>query len=259
MNIILAIFSFILGAILASFGGVIIARVPNGESIVKPQSHCSNCNNNLKWYDNIPILSFIILRGKCRYCKTKIGYFYFIIEILGGLSFLLVFLQFKISYNTIIGFFISFILLIMAGLDYKTHYVYDLSLISLFLVSAASYIIPQIINLEFNPDGLIGLAVGFLGFLLIRILAKLITKEEALGLGDVYLMGAAGLLLGWQNLLLSVLFGSVIGAIIEVTLIIIKKKNRESEIAFIPYLALGIFLAYLYGNTIIDWYLRMVL
>ncbi len=259
MNIILAIFSFILGAILASFGGVIIARVPNGESIVKPQSHCSNCNNNLKWYDNIPILSFIILRGKCRYCKTKIGYFYFIIEILGGLSFLLVFLQFKISYNTIIGFFISFILLIMAGLDYKTHYVYDLSLISLFLVSAASYIIPQIINLEFNPDGLIGLAVGFLGFLLIRIIAKLITKEEALGLGDVYLMGAAGLLLGWQNLLLSVLFGSVIGAIIEVTLIIIKKKNRESEIAFIPYLALGIFLAYLYGNTIIDWYLRMVL
>lgn len=259
MNIILAIFSFILGAILASFGGVIIARVPNEESIVKPQSHCSNCNNNLKWYDNIPILSFIILRGKCRYCKTKIGYFYFIIEILGGLSFLLVFLQFKISYNTIIGFFISFILLIMAGLDYKTHYVYDLSLISLFLVSAASYIIPQIINLEFNPDGLIGLAVGFLGFLLIRIIAKLITKEEALGLGDVYLMGAAGLLLGWQNLLLSVLFGSVIGAIIEVTLIIIKKKNRESEIAFIPYLALGIFLAYLYGNTIIDWYLRMVL
>lgn len=259
MNIILAIFSFILGAILASFGGVIIARVPNGESIVKPQSHCSNCNNNLKWYDNIPILSFIILRGKCRYCKTKIGYFYFIIEILGGLSFLLVFLQFKISYNTIIGFFISFILLIMAGLDYKTHYVYDLSLISLFLVSAASYIISQIINLEFNPDGLIGLAVGFLGFLLIRIIAKLITKEEALGLGDVYLMGAAGLLLGWQNLLLSVLFGSVIGAIIEVTLIIIKKKNRESEIAFIPYLALGIFLAYLYGNTIIDWYLRMVL
>ena len=259
MNIILAIFSFILGAILASFGGVIIARVPNGESIVKPQSHCSNCNNNLKWYDNIPILSFIILRGKCRYCKTKIGYFYFIIEILGGLSFLLVFLQFKISYNTTIGFFISFILLIMAGLDYKTHYVYDLSLISLFLVSAASYIISQIINLEFNPDGLIGLAVGFLGFLLIRIIAKLITKEEALGLGDVYLMGAAGLLLGWQNLLLSVLFGSVIGAIIEVTLIIIKKKNRESEIAFIPYLALGIFLAYLYGNTIIDWYLRMVL
>lgn len=259
MNIILAIFSFILGAILASFGGVIIARVPNGESIVKPQSHCSNCNNNLKWYDNIPILSFIILRGKCRYCKSKIGYFYFIIEILGGLSFLLVFLQFKISYNTIIGFFISFILLIMAGLDYKTHYVYDLSLISLFLVSAASYIIPQIINLEFNPDGLIGLAVGFLGFLLIRIIAKLITKEEALGLGDVYLMGTAGLLLGWQNLLLSVLFGSVIGAIIEVTLIIIKKKNRESEIAFVPYLALGIFLAYLYGNTIIDWYLRMVL
>ncbi len=259
MNIILAIFSFILGAILASFGGVIIARVPYGESIVKPQSHCSNCNNNLKWYDNIPILSFIILRGKCRYCKSKIGYFYFIIEILGGLIFLLVFLQFKISYNTIIGFFISFILLIMAGLDYKTHYVYDLSLISLFLVSAASYIIPQIINLEFNPDGLIGLAVGFLGFLLIRIIAKLITKEEALGLGDVYLMGTAGLLLGWQNLLLSVLFGSVIGAIIEVTLIIIKKKNRESEIAFVPYLALGIFLAYLYGNTIIDWYLRMVL
>lgn len=259
MNILLAIFSFILGAILASFGGVIIARVPNGESIVKPQSHCSNCNNNLKWYDNIPILSFIILRGKCRYCKSKIGYFYFIIEILGGLSFLLVFLQFKISYNTIIGFFISFILLIMAGLDYKTHYVYDLTLISLFLVSAASYIIPQIINLEFNPDGLIGLAVGFLGFLLIRIIAKLITKEEALGLGDVYLMGTAGLLLGWQNLLLSVLFGSVIGAIIEVTLIIIKKKNRESEIAFVPYLALGIFLAYLYGNTIIDWYLRMVL
>lgn len=258
MIVILAIFSFILGAILASFGGVIIARIPNGESIVKPASHCSNCNNVLKWYDNIPILSFIILRGKCRYCKTKIGYFYFIIEIIGGLSFLLVFLQFQFSYNTIIGFFVSFILLVMAGLDYKTHYVYDLSLIALFLVSAVSYIVPQIINLNFEPSGLIGLAVGFLGFLLIKIIAKVIAKTEALGMGDVYLMGAAGLLLGWQNLLLSILFGSVIGAIIEVMLILMKKKNRDSEIAFVPYLALGIFLAYLYGNTIIDWYLRMV-
>lgn len=259
MIVILSIFSFLLGAVLASFGGVLIDRIPNKQSIVKPASHCPNCNNYLKWYDNIPILSFLILKGKCRYCGQKIGLFYFLLEVLGGVSFLLVFLRFGINYNTIIGFGIAFLFLVIGGIDYKTHYIYDLSLIVFLVLSLVSYIVPQCLNLEFNPAGLIGLAVGFLFFLLVKILARVIAKQEALGMGDVFLLGIAGLLLGWQSLILAILIASVCGAIIEVSLIALKKKNRESEIAFGPYLVLGIFIAYLYGQLIIDWYLGMVI
>ena len=175
------------------------------------------------------------------------------------LIFLLVFLRFGINYNTIIGFGIAFLFLVIGGIDYKTHCIYDLSLIVFLVLSLISYIVPQCLNLEFNPAGLIGLAVGFLFFLLVKILARVIAKQEALGMGDVFLLGIAGLLLGWQSLILAILIASVCGAIIEVSLIALKKKNRESEIAFGPYLVLGIFIAYLYGQLIIDWYLGMVI
>lgn len=259
MTVILSIFSFLLGACLASFSGVIIDRIPNKQSIVKPASHCPNCNNYLKWYDNIPILSFLILRGKCRYCGQKIGLFYFFLEVLGGVGFLLVFLRFGINYNTILGFLLCFLFLVIGGIDYKTHYIYDLSLIGFFILSALSYVIPQCLNLTFDPSGLIGLAVGFIFFLLVKIIARLIAKQEALGMGDVFLLGIAGLLLGWQGLIIALLVASILGSLIEVTLIIIKKKNRNSEIAFGPYLVLGIFIAYLYAKLLIDWYLGMVI
>lgn len=259
MDYIVGVFCFIFGAIIASFNGVVIHRVPLHLSIVSPGSMCAECKEKIKWYDNIPILSYIILRGKCRHCHTRIGISSLILEIVGGLVFLLAFIQFRYSFDTVFCMLISWILIIIAGIDYKHHVIYDWSSIIFLALSIAYFIY----NITFHQlpywDFIIGGAIGFLVFFLIRVVGKWIKKVECLGMGDVILMGIAGLLLGYKSLLLAVLFGTFIGSIIELTLIALKKKDRNAEIAFGPYLILGILIALFYGQAIIEWYLRLVI
>ncbi len=259
MDVILGIFSFLLGTILASFSGVVIYRVPKHISIVKPNSFCGNCNKPIKWYDNIPIISFLILKGKCRYCHEKIGWFSFILELLGGISFLLIYLKFKISIDTLFLFLITWLFLIIAGIDYYNHFIYDTTQI-IFLILSLGYVVYfSIIANKFPTEYLIGAAVGFSFFFLIRVIGAFFLKRECLGMGDVILMGTAGLLLGYKALLLAVLLGSLIGSIISLLLIGLKIKNKEEEIAFGPYLIIGIYIAMVYGKDIINWYLGLVI
>lgn len=258
MFLILAIFSFIVGSVFASFIGVIAYRLPRGMSIVKPDSFCPSCKHSIKWYDNIPIISYIILGGKCRYCKGKIGISSLIFEIIGGISFLLIFLQFGISIDTLFLMAICFILLMIGLIDYYNHFIYDWSNYT-FLGLSLIYIIYLSVMGKFVPiEYLIGGLLGFGVFLLIRIVGKLAMKQECLGMGDVILMGAGGLLLGYKSLLLAVLIASVFGAILSLVLIALKIKSREDEIPFGPYLILGIYIAMVYGKTIIDWYLGVM-
>ena len=259
MDIIISIYLFILGSIFASFFGVIISRVPNNLSIVKPASHCENCNHELRWYENIPVFSYIFLKGKCSKCKTKIGIFGFILELLGGISFVLSFLAFGLKIETIFIISIVAILLLIGGFDYKTNTILDIFWIIFLILSTGlcAYRV-FVLNHNFEPY-LIGALVGFLFFMSIKVIGRLILGGECLGGGDVIIMAIAGLILGWGGLLLSVLIASLLGSIIELTLIKLGKKDRESEIAFCPYLVLGIFVALLYGNQIIEFYLGLVM
>ncbi|MDY4788913.1 MAG: prepilin peptidase [Bacilli bacterium] len=259
MIYLVSVFIFILGTVLASFIGVIIYRVPNKMSIVKPDSFCPHCKQKIKWYDNIPILSFIILKGKCRYCHSPIGYFSFILEILGGVSFLLAFLQFRLSYDLIFVLLLVCLFLVIGGIDYQTHYIYDLTQVIYFILTLGyvSYLVFYL-KMDYMPY-LIGALVGFLFFFLIKVIGKLVMKQECLGMGDVILMTISGLLLGYQCLIIAILVGSLLGSIIEVTLISLKKKSRDSEIAFGPYLLIGTYFALLYGNLLIDFYIRLVI
>ena len=120
MNYIIGAFIFILGTIIASFLGVVIYRVPNNMSIIKPNSFCPNCKKEIKWYDNIPLISYLVLRGKCRYCKSKIGIGSFLLELMGGVLFLLAFIFYKLSYDLIFILPIISILIVIAGIDLKT-------------------------------------------------------------------------------------------------------------------------------------------
>lgn len=259
MDIIISIYLFILGSIFASFFGVIISRVPNNLSIIKPASHCENCNHELKWYENIPVFSYLYLRGKCSECKTKIGFFGFILEILGGISFVLAYLAFGFSLETVFVLAITAILLLIGGFDYKTNTILDIFWIIFLILSGGLFAYRVLIlNYSFNSY-LIGVLVGFIFFMSIKVIGKLILGGDCLGGGDVILMSIAGLILGWDGLLLSVLIASVLGSIIELTLIKLGKKDRDSEIAFCPYLVLGIFVALLYGNPIIEFYLGLVM
>ncbi len=258
-DIIILIYLFILGSIFASFFGVVISRVPKELSIVKPSSHCENCNHILKWYENIPIFSYIFLKGKCSKCKTPIGIFGFVFEIIGGLSLSLSYLAYGLRIETIFIVLIVLILLLIAGFDYQTNTILDIMwIIFLFLSILLFGYRVFILEHDFIPY-LIGATVGFIFFMGIKVIGKLIMGVDCLGGGDVIIMAIAGLILNWGGLLVSILIASILGSIIELTLIKLKVRDRESEIAFCPYLCLGIFVALLYGQQIIDFYMGLVI
>lgn len=259
MNYIIGAFIFILGTIIASFLGVVIYRVPNNMSIIKPNSFCPNCKKEIKWYDNIPLISYLVLRGKCRYCKSKIGIGSFLLELMGGVLFLLAFIFYKLSYDLIFILPIISILIVIAGIDLKHQIIYDWSWIILLILSAGYVLYKSLVAWQIPWDNFIGAGVGFGSFLLIKIIAKLVAKREALGMGDVILMGIAGLLLNWKVWLFALLVGTLLGTIIEVSLIIFKKRKRSESVAFGPYLVVGILTGLLVGEQVINWYLSLVI
>lgn len=259
IDVMISIYLFILGSIFASFFGVVISRVPKGESIVKPGSHCENCNHVLKWYENIPVFSYLFLKGKCSKCKTPIGLWGFIFELIGGLSLVLAYLAYGLKLETIFVISIVIILLLIAGFDFKTNTILDITWI-IFLVLSLMLFAYRIfiLNHSYLPY-LIGAGVGFVFFMGIKVIGRLIMGVDCLGGGDVIIMTIAGIILNWGGLLISILIASVLGSIIELTLIKLKIRDRESEIAFCPYLVLGIFIALLYGQQIIDFYMGLVI
>lgn len=259
IDVMISIYLFILGSVFASFFGVIISRVPKDLSIVKPASHCEKCDHILKWYENIPVFSYIFLKGRCSKCKTPIGISGFIYELIGGASFVLGYLSYGFSVETIFILSIVAILLLIAGYDFKTNSILDITWI-IFLILSIILFSYRVFFLEHSyVKYLIGAVVGFVFFMGIKLLARLIMGVDGLGGGDVIVMTIAGLILGWSGLLISVLIASILGSIIELVLIKVGKRDRESEIAFCPYLVLGIFIALLYGETIINFYLGLVI
>lgn len=258
-----AIFAFVFGAVFASFAGVVAYRAPKGLSIVKPDSYCPSCKRPIKHSDNIPILSWLILGGKCRFCKSKIGVFSLLMEIFGGIGFMCAYLQYGDSYKNLPIFIalmlLVFLFLIMAGIDHETHDIYNITLI-LFAVIAvfiAAYRVLVFDSSIWNHIG--GAALGFGFFGAIKLIAKLVLKKDALGTGDIYLVGIGGLIVGAFPLLLAIMFSTLLGSIIEIIKIRTSKTQREAEIAFGPYLLLGIGFMAIYGEAIMKFYWEVLL
>lgn len=257
--VLMAIICFLLGGALASFAGVVAYRLPKGISIIKPNSFCVACKTPIKWYDNIPILSFIILKGKCRQCSCSIGASGFLIELFSSILFLLAFLQFEFSAFTLILFGLFFLFDIIAYTDFESNDIYNITLI-IFAVFAIGICLYKIFI--FKQDYLqfiIGCAVGFLFFLLVKVIFKVILKKDALGSGDIFLTGIAGLMLGVMPLLLAIIVATVLGSIIEIVKIKLNKSEREALIAFAPYLLLGFAVLSIFSTTVMDLITKVVM
>lgn len=248
-TVIFALLALVLGSCLASFYGVIISRVPKGMSIVTPPSHCFHCNEKIAWYDNIPILSYLILRGKCRHCHVSYGSFYFYYELLNGLASAGIVAIYGLSYETIFVFLIFQILYLLAGYDLQTFEMLDINLIIYGVISLGFFFfrVFYLKDAEY-VDLLLGAALGLVFFGLVKIIGKWILKKDCLGGGDVILMTISGLFLGLIPTLFAILVGSLVGTIIEV--IKIKVTKKEGMIAFGPYLALGTFVSLLLSEYI---------
>lgn len=249
MLILEVIFFFILGTIFGSFYNVVIYRLPRKESIVVGSSHCTNCNTPIKPYDLIPILSYVLLQGKCRQCKHPISSRYASIELLTGITFALTYMRFNFSYETLVGLLLSSILIIIAMIDIDTLEIYDRFQVFL-LVLAIPYI------LWISPYHFITHIIGFFIISVPFYIIALITN--GIGGGDIKLIAMAGLLLGWQNTLVTFLLSSILGGIVAIILVATKQQDRKSLIAFGPYLCIGIFISYLYGPQLIKWYINLI-
>jgi len=237
-----AIIVFLLGLFFGSFANVCIYRMPKELSVVKPRSHCTNCNKLISWYDNIPVLSYLFLNGKCRGCGSRISMIYPVIEIICALLFLLMYMLFGFSYMLAVFCIFIFALLVITVIDLQHQIIPDemslLLVIAGFSGSFVNYTLGSTV-LERILNSFIGFIAGGGSLYIIAVLGKWILKQEAMGGGDIKLMAGVGTFIGWEKVLFAIFIASVLGSIVGITLILLKKIMRKDAIAFGPYLAAG--------------------
>ncbi len=242
-------FLFIFGAIIGSFLNVLIFRLPNKMSIIKPGSHCFNCGAPIKWYDNIPIISYLILGGKCRNCKKHYSCQYFLIELFTAIIYVLCYVKYRNSLLTIASCLVISCLIVIFFIDLRYFIIPDSMIIGILIISVACFFIKDTTIMASISDRLWSLAVVATMMLLLLSFGMII-KKDLMGFGDFKLLGVMGLLIGYKLLILSIFVAALIATIVEV--IILRKRNKP--IPFGPYLALGFTLMLFFGNNILDWY-----
>lgn len=255
---------FILGLIVGSFLNVVVYRLNVAESLVMDRSRCPHCKTTISWYDNIPVISFILLKFHCRNCKAKISWQYPLVEIFTGLIFALVGWQYfklvdaatwatTIYYLGIVSFLIviavyDFLYLEIPGLVLWPAIGWAIAF-NLFFDWSVITFDNNVLNLA-TYSGALGAGAAFLFFFLMVSASK----EKWMGMGDAYLVILLGLVLGWPNILLSLMLAFSTGAIFGLLLIALKKKKLSSQIPFAPFLILGTLIAIFWSESIIGWY-----
>lgn len=247
-------FLFILGSIVGSFLNVCIFRIPKKKSIVFPSSHCPHCSKPIRYYDNIPIISYIILGGKCRNCRTAISFQYFLVELLTALMTLVLFFSFGISWPFVFAFLFSSVLIIITFIDFEHQIIPDhISLPCIPLFFLFSFFLPWT-----NPiDSILGILAGGGILYLLATGYYMLTKKEGMGGGDIKLLAMIGAFLGWQATILTLVLGAFAGTFIGIAMIIFRGKNFKYAIPFGPFLSLGAFCALLWGEKFIYWYVHL--
>ena len=270
----LSVLVFGWGACIGSFLNVCIYRIPLGLSVVKPRSHCPHCQNMITWHDNIPFLSFVVLKGKCRHCGKDISWRYFLVEMLTACLFFLVWLQLgyaprPFGFVPISEFWVVPIYWLGVGglilgtfVDFDHMIIPDRVTIGGTIVGLIlSAIVPALHGQNSPLGGVLASASGAIlgGGILWSIagIGAFIFKKEAMGMGDVKLMAAIGAFLGWRSVLFTLMIASFIGATVGITLIILGKNEMKGRIPFGPYLSLAALLWMFWGPSIWGWYLNM--
>lgn len=239
---------FILGLVIGSFLNVCIYRIPRKLSIIKPSSFCPSCGNSIKWWHNMPVLSFVILKGKCAYCGAKISLRYPVVEILNGIFYVLAYLNFGLTIS--LPFVLIFIsaLIVISFIDFDFQIIPDeISIPLIFLGIILSLLPHNSINLAYDiKDSLIGIVIGGGSLLIVSLITR-----GGMGGGDIKLNAAVGAFLGWKAALLTIFIGSLAGSIVG---IVILKKTGNRKIPFGPFLSLGACVCLFFGESLLNWY-----
>ena len=246
IKIMIPVFGFFIG----SFANVLIYRIPRGEEWVYTPSHCVSCGRKLRFYDMVPVFSWLFLRGRCRFCKSPISPRYPAVELINAILWLICSQVFGLSVFLFVSLAVSTALLILAFIDWDISEIPDGT--NLFLL---------IIGVLWNAYAFFaGYGIwlqNIVGFFCVSVLLLLIAmaSKGGMGGGDIKLTAVCGFILGWQNILLSLGIAAIFGTAIMLPIHLIKKKERGTPVPFGPFLAMGIFIAMCFGKQIIGWYL----
>ena len=244
---------FILGSIWGSFSNVCIHRLPNNKGVAKGRSYCPSCKKPIRWYDNIPIFSYVLLKAKCRDCSVKINIKYLLVELICALSFVWFFYLFGLSLTTLLFFILSIFFIIIFFIDLK-HFIIPneltfplmaIGLLKSFDPNLNQYLFPNFLN------SLIGGVAGYIIIWMIIFIYKRLRNKEGMGLGDAKLLSAIGFWFGWISIPFILFFSSFIALVLAIPSLINKSKNLSSQIPFGPYLILGCILYLLLLEKII--------
>jgi len=309
MDIAIAVVLGLLGLAVGSFLNVCIDRLPAGKSLLHPPSHCDACQRRLSAIDLIPVISYIWLRGRCRYCGARVPVRVFLVELATGLLFTLVYLAGRnvrvdfigksdvpapFQITVLIAYTCVLLILAVIDLEHKrilNIIVYPVAVIALLIgyygwswhlpvfsvyigilawlvfgindrasfaiITAGGIVIAIVMDVFITGTGdLMTLASGAIGFVILLLPA--LVSRSGMGWGDVKMAGLIGFMVGYPRVFVAILGGIILGGVVAIFLIIIKRKTRKDGIAFGPFLALGSFLALMWGQQIIDWYLRLI-
>ncbi len=242
---------FILGACIGSFLNVCICRIPEAQSIILPASACPKCKTPIRFYDNIPIISYLILAGKCRTCKTPISIRYPVVELVTGLTGVAALIRFGISIDFAVYFIFICTLLVITYIDMDHQIIPDvislpgipIGLVAAFFVSFVSL-----------TDALIGVAVGGGILFLVAWGYYLVTGKEGMGGGDIKLLAMIGAFTGWQGVFFTIFIASAIGSLIGGMLMLVARKNLKYAVPFGPFLSIGAICYLFFGPELIFWY-----
>ena len=250
--IIIGVIFFLYGIVIGSFLNVVILRIPIHENITLTRSHCMTCGHTLAWYDLFPLFSYIFLKGKCRHCGAKISIQYPIVETANGVLWLSIYLINDVSIETILYCMCASALLALSIIDWRTQEIPFGINVFIFVLG--------LIRLITDRENWLEHVIGFFavsGFLtLLIIVTRLLIKKDAMGWGDVKLMAATGLLLGWKLIIIAFFLGCILGSVIHLTRMKVQ-KGVDHVLSFGPYLSMGIFITMLWGEQLVSWYLKM--
>ena len=235
------IIAFVFGSIWGSFANVCIYRLPANKNVATGRSCCPNCNKLIKWYDNIPIISFLFLKGVCRNCSKKINTQYLLVELISGFSFTICYYFFGISITTLLFFILTICFVIIFFIDLKHFIIPNELTITLMVIGILKSIVPDLNN-EIFPNFINSVLGGVIGYMLIWLIIlfyKKVRNKEGMGLGDAKLLSAIGFWFGWVSLPFILFFSSFIALVSVLPDLIKNKKNLTSQIPFGPFIILG--------------------
>ena len=239
---------FLYGIVIGSFVNVCIYRIPLKEDIVKERSHCMSCGHVLQWYELIPLVSFAVQKGKCRECGIKLSVQYPLIEGLNGVLYVVIAVINGLNVDSLLYCLLISALITLSVIDWRT---YEIPIgINIFILALG------LIMTALHYGDWLNHVIGFLAVSVFIYVIILVTKGRGMGGGDMKLMAAAGLMLGWKEIILAFVLGCILGSVIHV--IRMRVSKAEHTLAFGPYLSLGILLTVLCGQPILNWYLGML-